>query len=92
MNDNEYVTKHHGLASFLLYQYPDAYISTEKIGEFTFIFRFSDPDKCIAAEVEFFDGTVVADARTLTDCTKVIRQTTTKARKSPDGIYRRDER
>lgn len=89
MNET-YVTKHHGLASFLLYSHPDSYISTEQIGAFSFLFRFDDMDKCLASELAFFAGVGVTNAKELTDCTKTIRQTTAAARKSPDGIYRRE--
>lgn len=85
-----YITKHHGLASFLLYQRPDSYISPEQVGEFSFLFRFDDLDKCLASEVDFFGGVGVTNAKALTDCTKTIRQTTAEARKSPDGVYRRE--
>lgn len=89
MNET-YVTKHHGLASFLLYSHPDSYLETEQIGEYSFLFRFDDADKCIASETAFFDGVGVTNAKELTDCTRTIRQTTAEARKSPDGIYRRE--
>jgi hypothetical protein len=88
-----YVTKHIGLASFILYCRPDSYVSTAKAGEWSALFTFTDPDDCEALEVAFFntDGVAVTDARALLDCARTIKRTVSESNKSPDGVYRRED-
>jgi hypothetical protein len=87
--ENNYVTRHVGLASYLLYQNPASYVCTRKSAQCFPLFEFSAPDDCLAMETLFFseEGVAVADARALLDCSKSIRATVAEAAKAADGIY-----
>jgi hypothetical protein len=87
--ENNYVTRHVGLASVLLYQNPASYVCTRKAAQCFPLFEFAAPDDCLALETLFFskEGVAVADARALLDCSKSIRETVAEAAKAPDGVY-----
>lgn len=90
----EYQTRHVGLASFLRYALgDDAHLRTEKVGNFSTLFIFSDTERCGELEREYFskDGAMVSNAHQLLDCSRLIKATVAKAQRSDTGTWLAEE-
>ena len=88
--DTEYTTRHVGLASFLRYALgDDAHRRTEKVGNFSTLFIFSDTELCVKLEHEFFnsEGAMVSNARELLDCARAVKMTVAAAQRSETGTW-----
>lgn len=87
---NEYTTRHVGLAALLRYAMgDDAHLRTQKVGQYSTIFVFRNPERCAELEHIFFsrDGAATGNARELLDCARVIRATVAAAQRKPDGTW-----
>ena len=78
----EFKTRHIGLASFLRYA-GIPHIATVRLFEKAYQFVFDDPeDQCRKLEYEFLSGCPVADAMSLLEADKALKQTMKDASES----------
>lgn len=88
--ETEYQTRHVGLAAFLRYGMGDAsHIRTQKVGSYSTVFIFNNPERCKELEQVFFsrDGAATGNARELLDCARAVKMTVAVAQRDETGTW-----